>query len=540
MLVNALKQFCKKIGVGEQEVKSFETPDLLNLSLKLSAGSFNQLLPQDFNALQQVFGETLNVVIGLEASPYPLIQIEQGRVLTSLDGGLETLKQRPTTTDIRFKLRIDKSSILNQLSVTGDGHHSLFYFFMDNVDGLFRAPLLQLDELLFKAKSKPCLIVVSEEGDRFNGNLLHVVSEDRADDFRKMPPRISKDLQEQLDRFYANDLSRPSWIGFNLKHLTPLHFVGDWIGGEKDTHEAIAAAHLLDLCILFTANRSSYDEQKKSFQSIYASSDRTVTLDFVRHLANPKTMQTLTAFADWVSSSKDKDRLAIFQNITARLITSDDSVENYKLFTSILPRIYSETCWHYRIFLDGQISKHFEEVQKLSSYVAEIAKKISENIDLVTKSVTDTLLATVAVLVITVLAALVKNEASNSIFMISLRVYAGYLVFYALYRMGSIGHSYVLLKQDAEEQIVIYEPKLSKDKVQKLAKPITRRKFQFYGWFWATTILYLVLAITLWKAGNRVPQYLIDKGLIKPAATPSPIPTPAPTEKPSSTVSHLH
>ncbi len=514
MLVDTLKQFCQKIGVSEEQLKQAETPDSLNFSANLSAEKFNRLSVNDFSLLQRNLGVALNLNVGLESIPSIFIRIEQGRELTDFNDGLEKMRQRPATTDVRFELRIDKSSILSHLSVASDGYHSLFYFFRENSDRLLRAPLLQLDRLLFKAKLTPCLVIVSENGDRFDGNLLHIAGEDNAEDFRRTPPGINQDLREQLVRFYADDLSKPSWIGFNLNNLTPLHFIGDWTGAGKAAQEAVTTERLLELCILFTANRSSYDERKKSFQSIYASSDRTVKLDLAAHPTSLTTTRTLTDLADWMSSSKDKDRLTIFQNITARMLSSDDPAENYRLFAGILPRIYGETRRHHRVFLDGQIGKHFEEVQKLGNYVAEVAKKISESIDLVTKSVTDTLLATVAVLVITVLAALVKNEASSGIFMISLRIYAGYLVFYALYRMGSIGHSYILLKQDAEDQIATYKPKLGEDKVQELAKPIARRKTQFIGWFWVTVVLYLALAIGLWIAGYWVPQYLTERGLI--------------------------
>ena len=234
--------------------------------------------------------------------------------------------------------------------------------------------------------------------------------------------------------------------------------------------------------------------------------------------------ETLPKLVEWISTGKDTDRLTIFRNIVARVLDGDTPTENYSQFAGILLRIFGEAQWHYLVFTDGQIGKHFEEVKKLSDYIADVAKKISESIDSITKGVADTLLATVGVLVVTVLAALVKNEATSSIFMISMSVYAIYLLFYAGYRMGSVGHSYFLLKQDASEQIEAYNIMLRKEKVDELKKPLTRRRSQFMRWFWGTVIIYVLLAVGVWAAGNYAPQYLIKRGLIKPAATPSSTP----------------
>ncbi len=536
MRISALVEFCQKLGVDKQALKDAENPDVLTLTATRSVSALAQLTAPDCEALLQVFGASLTLEVHLvERSFY--IQIEGGISQRTFDEGLADLRKRPGTTEVQVELKIVKEEILRQLSLLSETHHSLFYFFWENCANLLSAPLLQLDGLLFKAQSKPTLIVVSEAGTQFNGRLLQVVGEDKAGGVNLTPLIISKDVQEQLTRFYADDASRPGWMGFKLKNLTPLHFIGIWSSDRSDKVAATTTKYLLDLCILFTANRTSYDEQTYTFQSFFSNSDRTVKLQFDRQQNASRPEIKLTELADWISSGKDQDRLTIFQTTCARMIASEDPTTAYNLFANSLAKIYAEACWHYRVFVDEKVDKHFEDIQKLSSYVAETSKKISENIDLVTKSVTDALLATIGVLVVTVLAALIKNDASTSIFMISLRVYAVYLAFYSLYRMGSLWHGYVLTKKDAQEYAATYELKLGKDKIAQITKPIERRKTQFQIWYCGTFVLYVVLAVSLWSAGEWVPQYLKDHNLIKaPATSTMPTVTPAPTSTPAASM----
>lgn len=533
MLVRALLEFGQKLDVNEHALKGAETPDALTLTATRSVSALAQLTAVDCEAVLQAFGASLTLKVHLDEQIF-YVQIEAGVSQRSFDEGLAELRKRPGTTEVQVELKIVKEEILRQLSLRNETYYSLFYFFWENSAKLLAAPLLRLDTLLFTAPFKPTLIVVSETGARFNGKLLQIIGEDEASAVSQSPPVISKDLQEQLDRFYGDDASRPSWIGFTLRHLTPLHFIGDWSGTGSENVSQATTKLLLDLCLLFTANRTSYDEQSHRFQSCFSNSDRTIKLEFDQQPLTLQPTKLLAELADWISSGKDQDRRTIFQTIAARTLVNEDSTAAYTLFAQSLASLLAEARFHYRVFVDEKVDKHFEDIQKLSNYVAETAKKISENIDLVTKSVTDALLATIGVLVVTVLAALVKNDASTSIFMISLRVYAAYLVFYALYRMGSLWHSYVLTTKDAKEYVITYELKLGKEKVAEITKPVERRKYQFQIWYWVTVVLYVGVAIALWMAGERVPQYLKDHDLLKPpTASPTPSVTPGSTPTPA-------
>jgi len=324
---------------------------------------------------------------------------------------------------------------------------------------------------------------------------------------------LSATLQEQINKYRAAAFENPSLIGQQFRHLTPLHFLGQW--KKKDSAlERILARQFVNICILYTANRSTFNDKQQPSESIYNSSDRTATLSLKEEPTAEISTISVESLAKWLYSGKGTDQRTVFQNIIARELYGDDPKANYNNFISRISRLWKDAVWQYQVFVDGKITKHFEELQKVIGYIADVNKKISEAVDSITKSLTDALLATVGVVVLTVLAALVKKDTSIEIFKISMQVYSVYLLFYAIYRMGSIGDSYRLLSKDASTQLAEYQAALRVEEITDLSLPLKRRRRQFHIWFWLTVALYLGLAGSIWWASKKGPQLLIDRGII--------------------------
>lgn len=330
-------------------------------------------------------------------------------------------------------------------------------------------------------------------------------------------------LQEQITKYRRSALENPSLVGHQFVHLTPLHFLGEWKAKGNGAVVAELARHLLNICILYTANRSTFSVNEEPLESIYNSADRTATLSLKDKPTGVIPTTSLEALARWLHSGKGTDQRTVLQNVVARELDSDDPKVSYSRFITRSPQLLKDAIWQYQVFIDGKITRHFEELQKVIGYIADVNKKISEALDSVTKSLTDALLATVGVLVLTVLAALVKKDASIAVFRISMQVYSGYLLFYAVYRMGSIVHSYWLLNQEASAQLAKYQDALRAEKIAELSSPLSRRKKQFQIWFGLTVVLYLALAGSIYWAGNKGPQFLIDRGIITAPSIETPV-----------------
>ncbi len=182
--------------------------------------------------------------------------------------------------------------------------------------------------------------------------------------------------------------------------------------------------------------------------------------------------------------------------------------------------------------MDGKIDKHFEQVDKVTDYVADAAKGVAQAIDSVTKGLTDALLAAVGLVVVTLLAALVKEPANQIVIKMALSAYALYLLlFQGVYRMGSIAHSYLLLREETEQRLATYVERLGREKVCAPSSSLEKRKRQFWTWFLVTGVIYVAIALLFWHLGGNLFSYLTQWGVVSPTAMPTP--TVAPTGVPT-------
>jgi hypothetical protein len=522
MRAAVLQGFCEKIISDPEQNKGVETLDEWLWAKNISASQVKASFLADYENLVNNFAESLNLSVN-HASGINLLQIVEGNPNGSLSDSVARINSQSNAAELNVEISINKNKLLEIIGGVTVAQ-AKYYLFKENLLQIINKPLLQLDALLFASQSTPRLIIISEDCPAFDGDLLNIVTETNYPAFNQSKLLLNADKLARLERFYGDSLSKPSWMGFDFTNLTPLHFFGKWQGTDSENLAKITNAQLQKLCVLFTANRCNLTAEN-SFQAIYANSDRVVYLE-LSDSATVKSDKTLKEIVEWISEGNHKDKLTVFQNVTARLLNNSTPAKNYESLADSLPKIFEEAEWNYKLFVDGKITKHFEEVQKFSSSVADTAKKVAENIDTVNKGITDALLATIGVLIATVLAALVKNEATSEIFSISFTAYAIYLLVYALYRMGSIGHSYYLLSTEANEQKTLYTNTIGAEKVKELTKPIKRRRIQFHIWFWVTVLIYVILAVGIWLAATRLPAYLINNQIIKPKATPTPTPSP--------------
>jgi len=285
--------------------------------------------------------------------------------------------------------------------------------------------------------------------------------------------------------------------------------------------------------IVYTANRSSVDGRQ--IKSLYASSEQSAWL-IVSEAALPTRLQgDIARLATWLQAAGEVDKLMMFQNVVAREISGDDPEENFKVFVKRLPNLLRDTRWNYRVYLDGQINKHFEEVQSASSYIAEVTKEIAQSLDSLTKGFVDTLLASVGVVILTLLASLVENKTQGVLFKVGMWAYASYLlIFQVIYRMCYLYRSYSLTVNESEQQLVPFKVALGEKKIEKLTRSLEMRKLDFRRMYWITIGLYTLVIVAILFLGGYLPSAIGQLGVTVPpsASTPgsgiSPLPTPSP------------
>lgn len=574
----ALMQFCTKVAIPEVDAKKPEPPFSYNLNVPVPVGQLKVASESDYTLLKDVFGKAITLLeVSLGHRIYIRVEngvderdLAQGIAdINGLPDATElTLKITIAKAILIEQMELDRTHY-NCLFYLFE--QNLEDFLAAPLLQLDKALFEKRGGAAVAADSsavdKPTVIVVSDADIYFAGDMLTIIGESgigstgslrgrsagadkhlasiapqgakwkaaraiadllsrlalypwqrRARSSLASAPNEEQNsltaIQEQIGNYRTVARENPSLIGQQFRCLTPLHFVGCWREKDSGRLETILSRQFADICILYTANRSTFNDKGGPLESVYNSSDRTATLSLETERTVSIPTSALESLARWLHSRKGTDQRNVFQLVVARQLYDDDKSANYNNFIDRLPHLLAEARWQYQVFVDGRITKHFEEMQKVVGYVSDVNKKISEAIDSVTKSLTDALLATVGVLVLTVLAALVKKDTSIQIFGISMQVYSAYLFFYALYRMGSILHSYWLLSADTDTQLIEFRRALGENKVNDLSAPLVRRRRQFHFWFWLTVLLYLVLAGSIRWAGKKGPQFLIDRGII--------------------------
>ena len=505
MEAKALVEFCQEIGIEPDRVKKAETPEEYHLSVDLPAWNLKRLSLIDLELFAGGIGDALSLSVGIPSAP--MLEIRAGRATTDLDRSLRHIAKVDDSLELPFTLDLDKAKLLKKHQLFSDSFHALFYLFSANLAKFLQSSVLTLDDLLFTSRYQPTAIAVSDANPHYTGPFLTIAGVDGATQLPTTEAPIPSTLRSRVDKYHDSALNSFSWLGFQLKHVTPLHFVCQRMRGEPDDLDLILWEHTLRLSILYTANRSTYDGSR--FQAVYTSPRGAPTLALGANVALPDRRALLLRLALWPHGGRETDRLAIFQNVVARTLEADDPEGNSHQFVGQLQHLLSEARWHHRVFLDDHIHEHTKQVQKVTSYVAQKAKEVSQACESVTKTFADALLATVGVVILTLLAALFKSEIPDAIFQIGLWACAAYLLlFHGCYRMGSIWHSYNLLRRETDERLTIYAEELGRRRTEALARPYTRRKRQFSVWVRITIAVYVVIIALIGLLGAVLPSYL--------------------------------
>jgi len=371
MYAQALTAFGRKIGIARSEFS--ETATECILTCDVLASTLKSISEQDILDLVAAFGESLTLWIGLAEGPR-LIEIEEGEMQGDLGAALGKIEQSADSLRLRVNLNIDKTSIFEQQSLTKLPCHALCYIFADNLLRLLKSPLPDLDQSLFSSRDRSTLVFVSDADLHYAGHLLTLVGPKDIAHVQTGAKPLAASLRSRLDKYQTTAREHLSWQGFQFKHLTPIHFICERRGDGIDDFDSILADHTLHLCILYTANRSAYNGE--DFDATYAGSEEVAELSLLSGVPIPARENLLSRLALWPQGGGERDtnRLTLFQNTVARELAGDSPRENYLEFIKRLRGILGEARWHHRVFVDQQIDKHFEQVEKVTDYVASVIK----------------------------------------------------------------------------------------------------------------------------------------------------------------------
>ena len=503
-------------GVPDDQLREVETRDRYTLDISPSRADLLALTAAHCQSLLDTFQSAMTLRIG--NSTVPTLELSRGQIPADLDQQLERVKTYSTT--LALSLTIEKQPLVERLLPARKDVTGHFFFFTPRLLSVLRRPLQRIEEELFPA-DKPSVVVLGDADIFYTGQILNIVGEKRLTPEMAFSP-LSPSLQTRLDDYRQIAAEELSWVGFSLSRITPLHFIYTPHGTRDTAVSNVLDLILLHLSVLYSANRTSMNDN--TYSATYSSSERTVTLP-LRQDDRPPARRYLTLFALWFyESSGGSDRLTILQTVIARELTSLQEVASMNDFTTQLAHLLSEARWNYRTFIEKQIDQYFVQLRGARDYVAETLKKVADAVDTVTKGLTEVLLAAIGVLIAALLAALAKPQEEGRIVSTIMGLYAAYLVVQAILRLGSVLHSTILLRNETNARLRALTPALGTSNIEKVAQPLKPRWRQFYIWLGISTLLFLGLAIGSLTWTPSFVKSTIPTSTATPTVTVSPKP----------------
>jgi hypothetical protein len=321
------------------------------------------------------------------------------------------------------------------------------------------------------------------------------------------------------------------WVQFNLTHVTPLHLNLGWktMPAPNDPIAGALYAQLLTCSILYTAGRAIWiagddTDRRPLCTAVFASEKYVATFDLrtPRALRQELVNATPAPFeavreigrrAVWAYQTDDRvsDRLSVLQSVVASSLQDYDAAANpgelVRKATEISTRI--ESGW--TSFVKGRLEQYFSLVRDFEGTVVESAKKHNEEVQSLTKTLIDSMLAAVAVIVGSFVAAMFQRPFQRYVFWFGVGVYLAYLIaFPIIVGLLSTYQRFRKTKDAFAKRKTDFARRLSGTSVDTIIdiSAVKAAESWFLQWFWSILVLYVIVLSAVAAAMWIVPAQI--------------------------------
>jgi hypothetical protein len=147
-------------------------------------------------------------------------------------------------------------------------------------------------------------------------------------------------------------------------------------------------------------------------------------------------------------------------------------------------------------------------VRELEQVVDATVKAASEQVDGLTKALSDSALAAVGVIVASFLAAIFKERFDPLVYRLGVTAYAVYVVvFPGLLGVTASAQRFRALTQSFDERLQSFSHRLAPDQLQQVVgNGLTRATRRYWAWLVVAVVVYLALGGLLWWSRTAVPR----------------------------------
>lgn len=457
---------------------------------------------------------------------------------SATEQGLERLAERAQRLgSVTLALTLNKARLLEVLDVQPPQAAVQLFLHGDALVRMLAVPLAGLEgkgNLLEHATgARKVLILVADRDLSLDGGYLAVAGGRFLQDWpsycSESPPG-----SQPLEDLYAKALdpaSELSRIGFSLSYLTPLQLRVEWKDGpaapavppcEDPVVQALQQKRV-EIALAYTANQvqetrkegqwewlCTYQRDSASGQIRLRGCPDPSTAEVAKSL--PAAARILDELSTWAYAREDResDRLPILRAVFADALSDRKPEANYRLLVEDTGRLARDVKGGWNSFVSGKLEEYFARVRQLEELVDGTLQSFQGQVQALIKSLSESMLAGVGVVVGSFLAAMFGSSFNANVFRLGTLLYAFYLAVFP----GLIGlTSNRLQARDAAQafrlRVQSFRDRLSESVVDDITKEgqiaegvISR----FDTWFAFAVAIYAVIVLALLLGAYLVPK----------------------------------
>lgn len=313
-------------------------------------------------------------------------------------------------------------------------------------------------------------------------------------------PGTEKTVALSPEALFAARVEKVNWEKAWLTFLTPLHLQVEDSRGD-DPVARLLRLHRVNLSILFTADRVQ-ELADGSLQAFYQTPEMAVAVKLAdpghdKSAIGAASTNALTGIALGLYDGSFKDK--IVRSTVGAFLKAEEPDRRFELLAGRGAALLEEIQISSLLFLRQELDQFMGQVQVLEDYVAGTVQAFSDQASEMIKSLSETMLAAVAVLLGSFVGALLQEDFDSRVLMIGAALYLFYLVFFPLsYNMRQRKDSYQALAAQFEARRRLFYRRLYREKVDQIVGDhVDRIKVRFEYWFRRTLLTYWLVACVL-------------------------------------------
>ena len=474
---------------------------------KLDTKLVRILNPQILNDFKNVYKDAIKFSISL--GDFEVFNLSSHFSEKDLSDCINEVKD---STYVKIEIIIDKEKLaknyffdfINEL--VPDRQYALFLFSESFTQFIRNCTLKDLERNLWKENPKERLIIFITDVDiKIEGPRIVIlggkyISRDQS--------LLSFEPEEKiLSGAYETCRSNTKWQDQWLSMLTPWHLYFN----QNEMDDRLGISELFknkfyNLAILYLADQTYIDFGK--FKSRFRSVNQQIEIPHIVEGENEfeidlSKYESIKWLLDWTYDPQWKsfsDRFFIVQVNIVSAIFSFPECDRDARFLNKTPEIKKNTVYHWETFTQKKIETYFGVVKDLEDNLLQINQMFSSDISSIQKSLSDTVVSAVAVVIATFLSYLLSGEINLLLFKIGMTLYGVYILFIPLiYNMYLQWKKYSLSQDQYNAKLNRLKECLPDTKIEEMQKTWKMAEVQFLykKVFGLSLFVYLFLGISL-------------------------------------------